>query len=166
MPSMQHRQSNLSNFSRYTDQPSPMPEQQQTIGGSIFNITNTSDQALRGPYSSRSPGIQSTDNLIYDARGATPSPPPNRAGFGGSSVGFGPSRPTSTLNFQQHLTGHADVSDAMIIETIQACLNSVDLDSVTKKQLKALAEQRLQVQLSAERRTFLDQQIDNELANM
>jgi chitin synthase len=42
----------------------------------------------------------------------------------------------------------------------------VDLDTVTKKQLKALAEQKLQCQLVGDRRTFLDSQIDFELANM
>ena len=42
----------------------------------------------------------------------------------------------------------------------------VDLDTVTKKQLKALAEQKLQCQLTGDRRTFLDSQIDFELANM
>ena len=57
-------------------------------------------------------------------------------------------------------------SDATIIETVQHCLREADLDRVTKKQLVALAEQRLQTQLTGERRIFLNQQIDLELANM
>jgi chitin synthase len=40
------------------------------------------------------------------------------------------------------------------------------LDTVTKKQLKALAEQKLQCQLVGDRRVFLDSQIDAELASM
>ncbi|KAG7144883.1 hypothetical protein HYQ46_006368 [Verticillium longisporum] len=42
----------------------------------------------------------------------------------------------------------------------------VDLDTVTKKQVRALVEQRLQSELVGERRTFMDRQIDHELANM
>ena len=42
----------------------------------------------------------------------------------------------------------------------------VDLDTVTKKQVRALVEQRLQVEITGEKRTFLDRQIDAELANM
>lgn len=56
--------------------------------------------------------------------------------------------------------------DMMIIEAIQSCLREVDLDNVTKKQVHALVEQRLQTELVGERRTFLDRMIDNELANM
>jgi chitin synthase len=58
------------------------------------------------------------------------------------------------------------VDDAAIIEAIQAVLREVDLDTVTKKQVRALVEQRLQTELAGERRTFMDRQIDNELANM
>jgi chitin synthase len=54
----------------------------------------------------------------------------------------------------------------MIVEAIQNCLREVDLDNVTKKQVRALVEQRLQTELVGERRTFLDRTIDNELANM
>ena len=57
-------------------------------------------------------------------------------------------------------------SDAQITAAIKECLREVDLDNVTKKQLKALTEQRLQTQLSGERRVWLDQMIDHELANM
>jgi chitin synthase len=56
--------------------------------------------------------------------------------------------------------------DAAIIEAIQSVLREVDLDTVTKKQVRALVEQRLQTELVGERRTFMDRQIDNELANM
>jgi chitin synthase len=49
---------------------------------------------------------------------------------------------------------------------LRECLAEVDLDTVTKKQLKALAEQKLQCQLAGDKRAFLDHQIDFELANM
>ncbi|KAK3306561.1 glycosyltransferase family 2 protein [Chaetomium strumarium] len=62
--------------------------------------------------------------------------------------------------------GGGPVDDAAIIESIQAVLREVDLDTVTKKQVRALVEQRLQTELTGERRTFMDRQIDNELANM
>ena len=57
-------------------------------------------------------------------------------------------------------------TDGQIIETVQACLKDADLDRVTRKQIIALAEQRLQMQLSGERKIFLTQAIDHELANM
>ncbi|CAH0021869.1 unnamed protein product [Clonostachys rhizophaga] len=72
-------------------------------------------------------------------------------------------RSTTSFDFQRG-TGAPD--DAMIVECIQAVLREVDLDSVTKKQLRALVEQRLQVELVGERRTFLDRQIDRELEKM
>jgi chitin synthase len=57
-------------------------------------------------------------------------------------------------------------SDATIVQVVRTCLQEGDLDSMTKKQLVALAEQRLQTQLTGERKIFLNQTIDNELALM
>jgi chitin synthase len=57
-------------------------------------------------------------------------------------------------------------SDATIVEVVRTCLREGDLDSMTKKQLVALAEQRLQTQLTGERKIFLNQTIDQELAMM
>ncbi|EPE09998.1 chitin synthase 6 [Ophiostoma piceae UAMH 11346] len=68
-----------------------------------------------------------------------------------------------SFDFQR---GHAGPDDNMIVEAIQSVLVEVDLDTVTKKQVRALVEQRLQTELVGERRTFMDRQIDNELANM
>ena len=72
-------------------------------------------------------------------------------------------RPVSTFDFQK---GNAGPDDMQIVEAIQVCLREVDLDTVTKKQVRALVEQRLQTELVGERRTFLDRMIDSELANM
>lgn len=71
----------------------------------------------------------------------------------------------STLSFDFQ-RGHVGPDDTAIIEAIQSVLGEVDLDTVTKKQVRALVEQRLQTELVGERRTFMDRQIDNELANM
>lgn len=103
---------------------------------------------------------------------ANASPGPSRAG---TAMGFsGGSRPPigqseaarqSTLSFDfQRSTGGPD--DGQIVDAIRAVLAEVDLDTVTKKQVRALVEQRLQTELVGERRTFLDRQIDNELASM
>jgi chitin synthase len=70
---------------------------------------------------------------------------------------------TSSFDFQR---GNVGPDDGMIVEAIQLVLQEVDLDNVTKKQVRALVEQRLQTELVGERRTFMDRQIDHELANM
>ncbi|KAI0158395.1 chitin synthase [Pestalotiopsis sp. NC0098] len=85
-------------------------------------------------------------------------------GYGGSRLGQGSGhQSTSSFDFQR---GHVGPDDTMIVDAIQATLGEVDLDTVTKKQVRALVEQRLQTELTGERRTFMDRQIDNELANM
>jgi chitin synthase len=73
------------------------------------------------------------------------------------------SRTSVAFDFQR---GNVGPDDGFIVEAIQSVLREVDLDTVTKKQVRALVEQRLQTELVGERRTFLDRQIDNELANM
>ncbi|ROW14539.1 hypothetical protein VPNG_03193 [Cytospora leucostoma] len=62
--------------------------------------------------------------------------------------------------------GAAGPDDGLITVCIQSVLQEVDLDTITKKQVRALVEQRLQTELVGERRTFMDRQIDMELANM
>ncbi|KAI5298577.1 hypothetical protein KEM55_003222 [Ascosphaera atra] len=86
-----------------------------------------------------------------------------------SSVLGGPSRPASTVNGMRYSTvgmPRGGPDDGAIIEAIQSCLADVDLDTVTKKQVRALVEQRLQTTLVGERKQFLDRQIDVELANL
>ncbi|PSN70609.1 hypothetical protein BS50DRAFT_570147 [Corynespora cassiicola Philippines] len=145
---LQTRQSTYSNFSRYQDNPQDGHNRLMSMGG-------MSDHYNSSPYGNRPSmgGFQSSDNLMA-------STPPIR---GRSPLGYAQSRPGSTANFQGMMNGP---SDATIIEVVQACLREADLDRVTKKQLVALAEQRLQTQLTGERRIFLNQQIDLELANM
>ncbi|OAA68365.1 chitin synthase 6 [Niveomyces insectorum RCEF 264] len=94
----------------------------------------------------------STANLGYAGGARTP--------LGATEAGH---QSVMSFDFQR---GHAGPDDGMIVEAIQAVLREVDLDTVTKKQVRALVEQRLQTELVGERRTFMDRQIDNELANM
>ncbi|KAH8725594.1 chitin synthase-domain-containing protein [Phaeosphaeriaceae sp. PMI808] len=143
---MQTRQSTYSNFTRYQDNPNA--GRQMSMGG-------MSDHHNRSPYASRPNlgGFQSSDNLMA-------STPPIR---GRSPLGFDQSRPGSTVNFQNMMNGP---NDGTIVEVVQQCLKEADLDRITKKQLVALAEQRLQVQLTGERKIFLSHTIDEQLANM
>lgn len=55
-------------------------------------------------------------------------------------------------------------SDQDIIMAVRECLQNVDLDRVTKKMVGALVEQRLQTQLQGEKKGFLSEVIDAELA--
>jgi chitin synthase len=144
---MQPRQSTYSTLSRYQDNPQ--------ADGRLMSMGAGSDYHNTSPYGNRPSmgGFQSSDNLMA-------STPPIR---GRSPLGYPSSRPGSTANFQNMMNGP---SDATITETVQTCLREADLDRVTKKQLVALAEQRLQTQLTGERRIFLNHQIDLELANM
>ncbi|XP_014558163.1 glycosyltransferase family 2 protein [Bipolaris victoriae FI3] len=148
---MQGRQSTYSHMTRYQDNPQD---------GRLMSMGNMSDHYRNNtasPYGQRQSmaGFQSSDNLMA-------STPPIR-GRSPLSYGASQSRPGSTTNFQTMMNGP---SDGQIIETVQACLKDADLDRVTRKQIIALAEQRLQVQLTGERKIFLAQAIDHELANM
>ncbi|GAP93255.2 putative chitin synthase [Rosellinia necatrix] len=114
---------------------------------------------------------QSSMNNIRAVSNHSPQYDAHRASNAGTMRFPGGNRPplgqghqsTASFDFQR---GHAGPEDSMIIEAIQAVLRDVDLDTVTKKQVRALVEQRLQMELVGEKRTFMDRQIDNELANM
>ncbi|CAG8983573.1 hypothetical protein HYALB_00009893 [Hymenoscyphus albidus] len=80
-----------------------------------------------------------------------------------SALGFSGARTPSQFDFQR---GNAGPDDLAIVDAIQACLREVDLDTVTKKQVRALVEQRLQTELVGDRKVYLDRMIDAELANM
>ncbi|KAL1621729.1 hypothetical protein SLS56_009033 [Neofusicoccum ribis] len=153
---MQGRQSAYSNFGRYQDTPD-----QKGQHGRLMSMGNMSDTYNSSPYGANQHqarqsmnslgGFQSSDHL------STPYNAPRQRSP------LSQSRPASNMDFRNTASGP---SDEQIVHAIRECLADVDLDNVTKKQLKALAEQRLQTQLSGERRVFLDQMIDNELANM
>jgi chitin synthase len=150
-----NRQSSYSRMSRYTTN-EQQPEQHQRL----MSMSGMSDHygGHESPYMQN----QSQDNLM----GGLQSPPMqqqrNRSPLGGGYGG--PSRPASTHQLSGFQT--QGPTNEAITMAIRECLGEVDLDSVTKKQLKALAEQKLQCQLVGDKRAFLDGQIDFELANM
>lgn len=130
------------NALRYTDSPQAMDQRHMSMASELMSPMQ---------YGSR---VQSQDNLL-----ALHSP-----GFDRARSPFAGSRPASTNNLSAFTT--QGPTNELITQAIRECLSEVDLDSVTKKQLKALAEQKLQCQLQGEKRNFLDSQIDFELANM
>ncbi|KAF2089355.1 glycosyltransferase family 2 protein [Saccharata proteae CBS 121410] len=159
---MQHRQSGYSNFSRYTDQPGGGHGDARHMSmGNLSDAAGYNRPNSASPYNTHHNNnrshsrIQSSENLL-----STPGP---GSPYGVPRQRSPLSRPASQLDFGRSTGGP---SDAQIVEAVQACLREVDLDTVTKKQLKALAEQRLQCQLSGERRVVMDGVIDEELANM
>lgn len=135
-------------FAPYKDQP-----QYSRPHSRLQSVAGMSEHYVDHPYQ-RMSNMPSTDNLI-----AMQSPPLRQSR---SPLGYA-SRPVSTVDFRTPYNGP---DDNAIIEAIRSCLVEVDLDNVTKKQVRALVEQRLQTELTGEKKTFLDQQIDAELANM
>nr|POE94455.1 chitin synthase 6 [Quercus suber] len=148
-----------STFSRYTDLPMQQAENTRlmSMGGMSEHYP---PQQQHSPYASQH---QSRDTLML----GHPTPPlySERARSPYNNNAY--SRPGSTANLTT-LSGFQTQgpTNDMITHAIRECLGEVDLDSVTKKQLKALAEQKLQCQLSGEKRAFLDAQIDAELASI
>jgi chitin synthase len=145
---------------------SPLRRQSTASFGDV-NRMNTPYQDYPSPGLARSsiPNLRnvanrSTSPAHHDPRAST-------IGYQGghrTPLGMGAGHQSmASFDFQRGNTGP---DDGMIVEAIQAVLRDVDLDNVTKKQVRALVEQRLQTELTGARRTFMDRQIDNELANM
>lgn len=141
-------------------QPSPSP-----LGRNSYRQSSYSDRKSVSPNRAMSMGgdywqeghhNNSSGNLL------SPQPSP---GFQRSPLSnYAGSRPASSvLDFQRHYQGP---DEATIIDVVKDCLSAVDLDTVTKKQVRALVEQRLQTELTGEKRKFLDSQIDYQLAQM
>lgn len=127
----------------YTDQPSPMHHARQ----SVYSVGTGFDRT-QSPYQDRA-------NAGYAQ---------SRAGTAMSGA-YGHQPSPSVVDFSRG-PGAGGPDDTQITDCIRAVLLEVDLDTITKKQVRALVEQRLQTELVGERRTFMDRQIDNELANM
>ncbi|KAK3699735.1 hypothetical protein LTR37_016340 [Vermiconidia calcicola] len=132
---------------RYTDTPNQMEQSRlMSMGGMSDQYQNSSRH-------------QSRDNLL--GMGS----PPIYQDRARSPLQYGQqSRPGSTNQLSGFQT--QGPTNESITQAIRECLNEVDLDKVTKKQLKALTEQKLQCQLPGDKKAFLDAQIDFELANM
>ncbi|KAI6709453.1 hypothetical protein JHW43_008031 [Diplocarpon mali] len=134
-----------------------------SFGGGGLNQEGSSGNRSASPYQDYPSHSQRPSMVMMpsptDPLSGQPSPlHPSR-----SQINFSGARPPSQFDFQR---GNAGPDDMMIVEAIQSCLREVDLDNVTKKQVRALVEQRLQTELVGDRRTFLDRMIDTELANM
>jgi chitin synthase len=158
-----NRQSTMTSLAAYHDQPTSLHGQQMSIGnGSACSHTNSPYQSgvvVNGfPFSASRPsllGMPSNDSNPF-SHTATP--------YRNSTATAGGRPVSSVIDFRT--PANAGPDDTAIVEAIRACLAEVDLDSVTKKQVRALVEQRLQTELVGDRKVFLDRAIDNELANM
>jgi chitin synthase len=138
----------------YTDHPGAQEQQR------LMSMGGMSDHYRQSPYS---PQHQSQENLM----GGMQSPPMYQQSRARSPMGGQQySRPGSTTPAHLSAFQTQGPTNEAITMAIRECLSEVDMDNVTKKQLKALAEQKLQCQLTGEKRAFLDSQIDFELANM
>lgn len=145
-----NRMSTMTGLTQYRDQP-------LSVHGRQTSMSNRNEPYPYPNNASRHSvaGFPSSDNLL--------SPQVVRHSAVGPS-GFSSRPVSSTVDFRSALGGGPD--EATITESVQNVLAEVDLDNVTKKQVRALVEQRLQTELSGEKRAFLDLQIDEELANM
>ena len=172
---MQGRQSTYSNLTGFPNMGNNM---QQDRHMSVANMSdagmmNNSPYGGNRPSRAFSPPVGSSDNLMSPSHmsfaGSTPNllGANNRArspmGFGGANARASTmGRPTSTVNFMDGPS--QGPSDQEIQGAVAAILREVDLDSMSKKQLKALVEQRLQTQLQGQKKIFLDKCIDDELS--
>lgn len=148
---LQHRQSmaSMGQVSPYGD----VPRSQSPYGDYPAGAQRQSTMNLRGNASNPSL-LGLGNNRSSTALGYS----------GGNRPPLDPNQSTSSFDFQRGAAGGPD--DAVVVDAIRSVLGEVDLDTVTKKQVRALVEQRLQTELVGERRTFMDRQIDQELANM
>ncbi|KAG9903882.1 chitin synthase, partial [Aureobasidium melanogenum] len=147
----------MSSYSRFTDMAPGANEHTR-----LMSMGNMSDASPGLPRNHSGQYLSSQPDLLSPKLSPPPSagyPPRSRSPLSQTA-----SRPPSTFGLPGFQT--QGVTDGQIIDAVRDCLREVDLDNVTKKQLKVLTEQRLQVQLNPEKRAFLDQQIDFELANM
>jgi len=146
-----NRMSTMTGMAPYTDAPMSVHGRNQSmmsLGSHPGMVKSPSPQPYqdspRSPYASGVPFSASRPSLL---------------GFPSQE------RPGSTMDFRT--VQAAGPSDYDIVDAIRVVLAEVDLDSVTKKQVRALVEQRLQCEVPAgDRRLFLDKMIDETLANM
>lgn len=141
--------------------PPPHSPQPPMNRQSTYSALGGQDYWQAGPHRSSvpsTPGLMpSTDNLLAGAH-----TPPGR-GMSRSPLGQPPSRPMSTIDL---LRSGGDFDEQQVVNTIRAVLREVDLDSVTKKQVRALVEQRLGMEFGMNRRAWADGLIDAELEAM
>lgn len=148
------RQSTFSHMSRYTDHPTPHYEHPQSR---LMSMGGLSDRQ----YSNASPfprHLSSQDNLLM---GMQSSPVYQRPGTQTPLPRANSAMSMSLAGFQTQGPTNAAISDA-----VRECLAVVNTEEVTKKQLRVLVEQKLQCQITGEKRAFLDQEIDLQLEQL
>ncbi|KFY72666.1 hypothetical protein V499_07207 [Pseudogymnoascus sp. VKM F-103] len=142
--------------SPYADQPQQVTRQPSMLSlGSPLDSPYGAGAGAR-PNTIHVSTLPSSENLLGGM--GSPSPGPGARGGNRNTIGYpmGGASPAPGAP-----------SDEAIVEAIRACLADVDLDTVTKKQVRALVEQRLGGGVGGvERRAFVDRAIDGELANM
>ena len=156
------RNSTMANLTPYSDNVSPMHRQSMVSMGGGLGASPYQDHSSHGRTMSNLRTMSNTSPAL----GGNPRASTAGLGYAGGArtpLGHSDSHGSLAFDFQRGNTGPAD---GVIVEAIQGVLREVDLDSVTKKQVRALVEQRLQTELVGDRRAFMDRQIDNELANM
>lgn len=139
----------------------------QSFGGMSDRYSQA--QPLQNPFESRIsllPG-QSSDNLIsmHSPPLRQPRGSPSPLGFASTPNMASASRPVSMIDFRDTIPGGGP-SDQAITEVVHEVLAEIDIEATTKKTMKALVEQRLQTQLSGDKRAFMDRVIDDILKNM
>merc|ERR1711981_307193 len=151
---MQGRQSTYSNLTGFPNMGNNMQQDRH------MSVANMSDAGMmnNSPYGGNRPS-RAFSPPVGSANNRARSP----MGFGGANARASTmGRPTSTVNFMDGPS--QGPSDQEIQGAVAAILREVDLDSMSKKQLKALVEQRLQTQLQGQKKIFLDKCIDDELS--
>ncbi|KAI2625180.1 glycosyltransferase family 2 protein [Xylaria nigripes] len=144
----------------YSD--NPMNRQSTASFGDIQRASSPNQDFGHAGYGRSASNLRAVSNASpqYDAHRASVA----TFGLAGGSRPQGQGHQSSaSFDFQR---GHGEPDDNMIVEAIQGVLRDVDLDTVTKKQVRALVEQRLRTELVGDKRAFMDRQIDNELSNM
>lgn len=169
-------QQRQSHYNPYSDNPMQNRQSTASFGGSEFQRLQTQSpyQDHPGNPHSRQPSmsnLRSVANVSPQFQQQHENPNMYRASAATPGLSTGTRTPMGMRGHQSMASfdfqrGNQGPDDETIAATIQAVLRDVDLDSVTKKQLRALVEQRLQTELVGERRAFMDGQIDHELANM
>ncbi|KJR88758.1 uncharacterized protein SPSK_07523 [Sporothrix schenckii 1099-18] len=164
-PGLYGRSSTVPNMGGYSDHPLQHRQSMMSMGTGIQRMASPYQDALGNRSMSNLRAVSNTSPALggQGLRAST-----SNLGFSGGArqpLGAAEAAHQSVMSFDFQ-RGNVGPDDGMIVEAIQAVLREVDLDTVTKKQVRALVEQRLQTELTGERRTFMDRQIDNELANM
>jgi chitin synthase len=141
----QQRASTMTGLNQYRDQPTSMHGRQQSMH-SLGRVGSPAPspylEASRSPYQSGLPNTFSASRPSLLQRESQ----------------------AQVMDFRTPL--QQGPSEESIIECIRLVLAEVDLDSVTKKQVRALVEQRLQSEITGDKRVWMDKAIDGELANM